>query len=385
MALFNRVSKAAISPPPGKAAAASGAMFSPSEPSGAGMVGQYWSYFQGYDRQKAVSVPAVSRAIDLMKSVVSVTPLRMFGEMWDEASGDIEEIPLAPRSWLKQPDPTVPYSFMMGWTLDDLFFTGSAYWYITEREKTTGRPAAFSRLPSAMVTLQDQPGAVRFGKSKAMYFQGNLLNPDDVVQFLSPIQGILLQSPNVVNTALKLEAARYRNASSAIPAGVLKQTGGEPLSAQELSDLAAAFNQARATNQTAALNQYVDYQETKTDPSKMQLMEAANYQALEIARLCNIPPYLVGVSTGAYSYQSAQQARVDLYAFGVAPYLRAMEETLSSDQVLPRGTFVKFDINSYLAENYLGDIEDPSYSQEEEETEMPEPVGMIEQEMDPMQ
>ena len=189
----------------------------------------------------------------------------------------------------------------------------------------------------------------------------------------------------MVNTALKLEAARYRNASSAIPAGVLKQTGGEPLSAQELSDLAAAFNQARATNQTAALNQYVDYQETKTDPSKMQLMEAANYQALEIARLCNIPPYLVGVSTGAYSYQSAQQTRVDLYAFGVAPYLRAMEETLSSDQVLPRGTFVKFDINSYLAENYLGDIEDPSYSQEEEETEMPEPVGMIEQEMDPMQ
>ena len=127
MAFFSRVSKAAISPPPGKAAAAAGAMFSPSEPSGAGMVGQYWSYFQGYDRQKAVSVAAVSRSIDLMKSVVSTTPLRMFGEMWDEKSGDIEEIPLAPRSWLKQPDPTVPYSFIMGWTLDDLFFTGSAF------------------------------------------------------------------------------------------------------------------------------------------------------------------------------------------------------------------------------------------------------------------
>jgi len=385
MALFNRVSKAAISPPPGKAAAASGAMFSPSEPSGAGMVGQYWSYFQGYDRQKAVSVAAVSRSIDLMKSVVSTTPLRMFGEMWDEKSGDIEEIPLAPRSWLKQPDPTVPYSFIMGWTLDDLFFTGSAFWYITEREKTTGRPAAFSRLPSAMVTLQDQPGAVRFGKSKAMYFQGNLLNPDDVVQFLSPIQGILLQSPNVVNTALKLEAARYRNASSAIPAGVLKQTGGEPLSAQELSDLAASFNSARATNQTAALNQYVDYQETKTDPSKMQLMEAATYQVGEIARLCNIPPYQLGISSGGYQYSTASQARIDLYVFGVAPYMRAMEETLSSDQVLPRGTFVKFDINSYLAETFLGDIEDPTYAQEEEEIEMPETPDMAETEMDTME
>ena len=48
-------------------------------------------------------------------------------------------------------------------------------------------------------------------------------------------------SEQSVATALKLEAARYRNASSAIPAGVLRQTGGEPLSAQELADLAAAF------------------------------------------------------------------------------------------------------------------------------------------------
>jgi len=385
MALFNRISKAAISPPPtAKAAAASGAMFNPSSPSGAGMVGQYWSYFQGYDRAKAVAVPAVSRSIDLMKSVVSTTPLRMYGEMWDEQSGDMEEIPLAPRSWLKQPDPTVPYSFLMGWTLDDLFFTGNAFWYITSREQTTGRPATFSRLPAAMVTLRDQTTAVRFGKSSSIYFQGAELDPNDVVQFLSPIQGILQQSPNVVNTALKLEAARYRNASSAVPAGLLKQTGGEPLSGQELADLAASFNAARATNQTAALNQYVDYIETKTDPSKMQLMEAANYQALEIARLCNIPPYLVGVSTGAYSYQSAQQARVDLYVFGVAPYLRAIEETLSSDQVLPRGTFVKFDINSYLAENYLADIEDPAYAQEEEEVELPEPMDAMETTMEGM-
>jgi hypothetical protein len=44
---------------------------------------------------------------------------------------------------------------------------------------------------------------------------------------------------------------------SAIPAGILKQKGGEPFSAQELADLSAAFNAARASNQTAALNEYL--------------------------------------------------------------------------------------------------------------------------------
>jgi hypothetical protein len=103
----------------------------------------------------------------------------------------------------------------------------------------------------------DQSGPVWFAPSKQIIFSGGELDPNDVVQFLSPIQGITSMSTQSVATALKLEAARYRNASSAIPAGILKQTGGEPLNAQELADLASAFNAARMTNQTAALNEYL--------------------------------------------------------------------------------------------------------------------------------
>jgi hypothetical protein len=138
----------------------------------------------------------------------------------------------------------------MSWTLDDLFFFGRAFWYITSRT-ADGYPASYTRLPAANIQTLDQSGPVWFAPSKQVVFQGGELNPDDVVQFLSPIQGIIYMSEQSVSTALKLEAARYRNASSAIPAGVLRQTGGEPLSAQELADLASSFNAARATNQTA--------------------------------------------------------------------------------------------------------------------------------------
>jgi hypothetical protein len=136
-----------------------------------------------------------------------------------------------------------------------------------------------------MVQTLDQSGPVWFAPSKQIVFQGGELNPDDVVQFLSPIQGIVYMSEQSVSTALKLEAARYRNASSAIPAGVLRQNGGEPMSAQELADLAAAFNSARATNQTACLNEFVTYTETLTSPDKMLLIDSAEFQAMEMARL----------------------------------------------------------------------------------------------------
>jgi phage portal protein BeeE len=186
-------------------------------------------------------------------------------------------------------------------------------------------------------------------------FQGAELNPDDVIQFLSPIQGIIYMSEQAVATALKLENARYRNASSAIPAGVLRQTGGEPLSAQELADLAASFNAARETNQTAALNEFVTYTETLTSPDKMLLIDSAEFQAMEMARLCNIPPYLAGISVGSYSYQSSAESRMDLWTFGVRAYADCIAGTLSQNNVLPNGTYVEFDVEQYLKGEYSMD------------------------------
>jgi hypothetical protein len=245
----------------------------------------------------------------------------------------------------------------MSWTLDDLMMFGRAFWYITSRT-ADGYAASYTRLPAGSITTTDMVGPVWFAPSKEVYFNGGMLDPANLVQFLSPAQGMIYSAPGAIETALKLEAARNRNASSSIPAGVLKQTGGEPLSAQELADLASAFNAARATNQTAALNEYLTYTETNSTPDKMLLIEASQYQALEMSRLANVPPYLVGVATGAYSYQSSQQARADLYLFGVKLYADAIASALSMDNVLPRGTYVEFDADEYLEENFMADRAD---------------------------
>ena len=365
MALFNRVNKAAISPAPAKAAASGG--YSPNS-AGANLIGQYYTYIEGPQRNRAMSVATISRARDLMASVIACMPLKMYNEMWN--GDEMEQVNIAPRTWLRQPDPSVTYNFLMAWTLDDLFFYGRAFWYITARTQD-GYPTAFTRLPAGSVTTQDQAGPVWFAPSKEVYFQGNMIDPKDLVQFLSPIQGIVYMSEQTVATALKLEAARYRNAESSIPAGVLKQTGGEPLSATELADLASAFNAARATNQTAALNEFLSYTETTATPDKMLLIDAANYQALECARLTNVPPYLVGVSTGSYSYQSSEQARADLYIFGVKAYADCIAATLSQNNVLPRGTYVMFDTSSYLEENYAADkMDSPDMPQENTQEEL---------------
>ena len=357
MAFFNKVNKAAISPAPPQVKAAAAGGYSRNEAGlGPAMIGQYYTYQEGQLRNRSMQIPAVSRARDLHASVIASMGLEMYRERWNDTEKEMEEEYIAPRSWLRRPDPAIPYETLMAWTLDDLFFFGRAFWYITSRTQD-GYPASFTRLPAGSITTEDQVGPVWFAPSNAVFFNGGELDPANLVQFISPVQGVIYMSEQTIATALKIEDSRFRNAASAIPSGILKQTGGEPLSAQELADLAAAFNAARATNQTAALNEFLSYEPTSATPDKMLLIESANYSALDIARLCNCPPYLLGVSTGSYSYQSSEQARMDMWMFGTKIYAECIASTLSSDAILPRGTYVKFDSDDYLGETYSMDTE----------------------------
>ena len=349
MPLFTRKeTKAQISPAPVQKAAAAGTGYNKNL-AGPNMIGQYYSYVEGEARNRAMQVPAISRARDLHASVISAMPLKMYKERWDDVEREMVYEDIAPRSWLRRPDPQIPYETIMAWTFDDLFFFGRAFWYITSRT-ADGFPASFTRLPAGSVTTEDQAGPVWYAPSNEVYFQGGQIDPLNLVQFISPIQGAIYSSEQAIATALKIEDARYRNANTAIPSGILRQTGGEPLSAQELADLAAAFNAARQTNQTAALNEFLDYTPTTATPDKMLLIESAQFSALQMAQICNIPPYLLGVPTGSYAYTNSRESRWDLWLYGTKTYAECITSTLSGNNVLPVGTYCEFDTDEYLGE-----------------------------------
>lgn len=314
---------------------------------GAGQIGNFYAYLDGDARARAMSVPTISRARDLIASMFACLPIEFYREMWNGEEMDAVEI--APRAWGRRIDPTVTNNFIMAWTFDDLFFYGRAFWHVQSRTQD-GFPASFTRLPAAMVTTMDQAGPVWFGPSNQILFNGLPLDSRDVIQFLSPIQGLCYMSQRVIDTALNLEASVQRNARSAIPAGVLRQVGGEPLSPSELSEMAHAFNEARLTNQTAALNEFLTYEPTTVTPDKMLLVESRQFQALELSRTANIPPYLAGIAVGGYNYQNATQAKQDLYLFAAKNFIECWNQTMSADNVLPRGTFVRLDVDSYLEE-----------------------------------
>lgn len=305
----------------------------------------------GAGRERAMRVPTISRARDLLAGLISTTPLLHFRHEWNGT--ELVETPMPPESWMLRPDRRTTLTHTLSWTFDDLLFYGRAYWRIDARF-SNGFPSSMSWLPAEIVNLETplEEGNFPVGGVTAIYVQGRRIPVEDLIVFYSPVQGLLETGARAIVTAELLERSAQRFASNPVALGYLKQRSGEPMTSEELQDLADAWIEMRSGESgtaVAALNEFVDFEESSIDPSRLQSVEARQYQSLELARVANISPFLVGAPTSSgMTYQNAEQARAQL-AQDALPYLRAIEETLSGDTVTPRGHIVRFDRTVFAA------------------------------------
>jgi len=312
-----------------------------------GAAGNFISYYSGGMEAAALSVPTVARAISLLSTVISTLDLKSYTLQWTGQT--YEQLYVEGESWMTRPDPRNTRTFIMSKTSKDLILFGRAFWLITSRY-STGFPATFQWIPASGVETPDNAGPEWFGPADKVNFNGLPLDTNQLVQFFSSSQGIVYQGRRAIEIALRLDQSAERFASNEIAAGYLHQTGGEPMSGDELAEMTAGWAAARRTNSIGALNALVDFEEFKGDPSTMQLVEGREYQTKELSRLCDIPAYLLAIDQSGMTYANAQQARTDLIIFGARPLLFAIQERLSMDDILPRGRHCEFNLDDYVSE-----------------------------------
>jgi hypothetical protein len=304
----------------------------------------------------ALSLPTVSRARDLLASTISGLEFRQYVRQWNGT--EYEEINVPNESWMENPDPKVPRQFILANTVTDLWISGRAFWAITSRNATDGRPMSFQWLPASQVSTPNQEGPQFFSMPESIKFNGVDLDPNEVVTFLAPTTGLMYSGRRAVSIATHLDQYADRAATIETVPGYLQQTAaGETMSGEELGDLASQWAQARREgNVIGALNNYVNFVEFDRDPLEVNAAQR-EYQALDLSRICSVPAYLVSAPTpgASMTYQNASQARQDLWLFGAQMYAKAIESRLSMNDILGRGRFVCFDTSDLLA---VGDMHD---------------------------
>ena len=298
------------------------------------------------NRQTALQVPAVVKALKTFTSPISAFGLREYRA--DE--------PIAARPFLLCPCSTLPYAAVMSRTITDLLLFDRAYWLITARD-WQGFPSSIQVMRVEDVNDMS-PGmagidANVYPPSDPFYFLGNRVPTRDVIKFYGDGTGGWLKvGAATINTAAALEAAVLMYAQSPVAQVVLKNTGAD-LPAEQVDALLDAWEAARADHSTAYLNSTIDAKAMGINPSEMQLTEARNAAAIQVARIANLDPIWTGAGVPGSSLTYSN--RIDLYRqlldTALTPVMRQVSERLSMNDVTPRGHDVRFDTTEFLRSN----------------------------------
>jgi HK97 family phage portal protein len=304
----------------------------------------------GLDRNYAMQVPAVNRCRNLIAGVISYLPL----ELYKKSTGE----ELASPVWLEQPDYRQPRSVTISWTVDSLLFYGIAYWRCTELYADDLRPSRFEWIANNRVTFTTN----KFGTEVSQYYVDGVEAPmtgiGSLITFQGLTQGVLQTAARTIQSALDIEKAAAVSAQTPMPSGYIKNTGAD-LPEQQVSGLLAQWKQSRLNRSTAYLTSTLSYETTGFSPKDMMYNEAQQYLCTQIARAMNIPAYMISADmNNSMTYQNIIDGRKEFVAYSLQPFICAIEDRLSMDDITPRGHVVKFAIEeSFLRADTMKRLE----------------------------
>jgi len=306
------------------------------------VLGEYSQYAMPFQyafvgRSEAISVPALQRCRNLLAGTIGAIPLELYKKSTNEELGS--------PAWLEQPSYSQPRSVTIAWTVDSLLFYGQAYWKVVEIYSEDGRPSRFEWIANQRVTAT-LDSTNTFVKSYAV--DGTTLPMDglgSLVTFQSLNDGILTTGAQTIRAAIDVQKAAAVAAATPMPTGILRNNGAD-LDPKEVSGLLAAFKSARNNRSTAYLTSTLEYVPTAFSPKDMMYGEAIFNLATECARLCNVPAYYVSADqNNSMTYANVQDERKQFLTLSLQPFITAIEDRLSMDDITARGNIVKFDID----------------------------------------
>jgi len=282
----------------------------------------------------ALQVPAFTKALKTYTHTISAFPLREY----------VGDTAIAPRSFLRQPSKNTTYSAEMMRLVSDVCMYDRAWWRIVERT-WDNFPAAIVRMPANEVSNLD--GRVMWN--------GVPVPDRDIIRFDGDgLGGWLHIGATAVTTAAALEAATLRYADSPLPTMILKNNGAD-LPESMVDAILTAWEDARVHRSTAYLNSTIDAQAQGWNAAELQLVDAKNAAAVQIARVANLDPMWTGAGVPGSSLTYSN--RVDLYRqlldTALTPVMNLISQRLTMNDVTPRGHEVEFDTSVFLRGNPL--------------------------------
>ena len=291
----------------------------------------------GIDRNFALQVSSVARCRNLVAGVISSIDLGLYKKSTGEKLGS----PV----WLEQPDQRQPRSVTIAATVDSLMFYAVAYWRVTSLYADDGRPSGFEWVANNRITYTTN----QYGTEVKDYFvDGNLVpmaGIGSLVTFQSLLPGVLQSASTTIKAAWDVQKAAAVSAATPMATTILKNNGAD-LPESQIQGILAGWNSARRNRSTAYLTSTLSAENIGFSPKEMGYVDFSQYLATEISRAMNVPSYLISADmNNSMTYQNILDGRKEFVAYSLQPYISAIEDRLSMNDITNSSNQVRFAVD----------------------------------------
>jgi len=288
--------------------------------------------FAPLSRAEAMSVPAMSKARNLICATIANLPLVV-----RDREGVLEDQP----EWTYRTDGQLGPFQRMVWTLDDLLFYGRALWQVV-------RDSDNQILDAERVAIEDW----EVTPEGVIKVRGETVDADDVLYFPGAIEGVLDKDTKTLRMAQATASAVATRVRAPIPVMEIHATGENEPTPEEAKGIVEGYNIARrnvegATVYTPSSVTLIPHGD-KGDSGFM--VEGRNAARIDIANLTGVPVSLLdgSTSTASLTYSTQEGRRNEFVDFSLTLWMAAIADRLSGDDVVAKGLNVAFDQTDYL-------------------------------------
>lgn len=294
-------------------------------------------------KEKALQIPSVKAALNLIKGVVRQTPIGLYkkdGEKVFEVKDDIRT-----RLLNNETGDTLNASQMWDAMIEDYFLLGAGYAFINQRGN---RYRSLHYVENEEIAVIDNNEPIF--KDYDILVRGQRYKP---FQFLKIVRdtkdgarGIGIIQENDLLMKVMYNSLKFENnlvATGGNKKGFLKSA--KTLADSMIQKLKEAWRKlySSSNENIVVLNNGLEFQESSNTSVEMQLNENKTSNAVEAAKIFNIPP---GMLSGAGTSSSSEDDKAKFVDFCAVPFFAVIENALNRDLLLESekdSMFFKFD------------------------------------------
>lgn len=303
----------------------------------------YEGKIQSVTRSEAMSVPTWAAARSLVCETLARLPLKAY----DSTGALLVEQPRF-LQWSRY----LPARLRMLWTLDDVAHYGTSLWALERgAADSSGRAAILDAVHVDWHRWHsERVEGVEVMRMLAADGTARYLEPDEYILFWGSSDGLLVSAADTIRGAKNLESQWQSRVRNPLPLVEIRYTGDEDLTEDEQRDIRKKYLEARQDPDGVVMVTPRGFQvEAKGADDVNMFVQGRNAVSLDIARFWHVKASLMDASNvngSSVNYENSGLGRSAFYDIGLRTWALPIEECLSRDNVLPRGTYVAFDLSS---------------------------------------